>query len=60
VICDKSNITKQCVSFVNKAVYFCPTYSNNDKDAYVKFNGNETAEFTTKEWEIWAVEFGTK
>lgn len=30
---------------------------NNDTESYKLLNGNESAEFTTKEWEVWGIEF---
>jgi hypothetical protein len=30
---------------------------NNDTESYKLFNGSELAEFTTKEWEAWVLDF---
>ncbi len=30
---------------------------NNDTESYKLFNGSESAEFTTKEWEAWVLDF---
>ena len=56
-ICNKSNVTNNCFSDVNHSAYFSPAYTVNDKAAYLKFNGNDTSNFTTLEWEAWKVTF---
>jgi hypothetical protein len=39
-----------CIAYVNKSNYYSPAYTINDKAAYIKFHGNESYYFSTKEW----------
>ena len=32
-------------------------YVDGDVNSYMRMNGNNSDQFTTKEWEVWKVEF---
>ena len=55
-ICDKADTVQDCYTYLTNQFYSNPKYKN-DKESYMRLNGNQSFKFMTKEWEVWKMEF---
>ncbi len=53
---DRANMGHNCYTSLN-SYYNNANYIDGDVNSYLRMNGNNTDQFTTKEWEVWKVDF---